>query len=205
MVKGILGKKIGMTLLWQGGRQTQVTIIEAGPCLVTQVRTDAKDGYQAVQLGFGEAKRLNSPERGHLKRVGKLFRHLREVAADDLENIQVGQRVNVDLFQPGELVDVIGTSKGKGFSGVMKRHHFHGGPKTHGQSDRQRHGGSIGATNTPGRVVKGMRMAGHMGDARVTVQNLEVVQADPERNLLLVRGAVPGAANGLIIIKKAGA
>ena len=205
MVKGILGKKIGMTLLWQGGRQTQVTIIEAGPCLVTQVRTDAKDGYQAVQLGFGEAKRLNSPERGHLKRVGKLFRHLREVAADDLENIQVGQRVNVDLFQPGELVDVIGTSKGKGFSGVMKRHHFHGGPKSHGQSDRQRHGGSIGATNTPGRVVKGMRMAGHMGDARVTVQNLEVVQADPERNLLLVRGAVPGAANGLIIVKKAGA
>ncbi|MBI2866659.1 MAG: 50S ribosomal protein L3, partial [Chloroflexi bacterium] len=185
MVKGILGKKLGMTRVYaEDGRQVPVTVIEAGPCLVTQVRTLAKDGYEAVQLGFGEAKRLSQPERGHLKSGGKLLRHLREVPAEGLEGVQVGQRVDVSLFQPGELVDVVGISKGKGFAGVMKRHGFVGGPKTHGQSDRPRHPGSIGSTNTPGRVIKGMRMAGHMGDARVTVRNLAVVRADPERHLL---------------------
>ncbi|MBI2917201.1 MAG: 50S ribosomal protein L3 [Chloroflexi bacterium] len=206
MVKGILGKKIGTTQVFsEDGREVSVTVIEAGPCVVTQVKTVTKDGYEAVQLGFQEAKRLNSPERGHLKRVGKLFRYLREVAAEDLEGIQVGQKVDVSLFQAGEMIDVIGTSKGRGFAGVMRRHGFRGGPKTHGQSDRARHPGSIGATNTPGRVVKGMRMAGHLGNARVTVRNIKVVQADPERNLLLIRGSVPGATNGLVIVRKAGA
>jgi len=204
MVKGILGKKIGMTQVFtEDGRVTPVTAIQAGPCAVTQVKTRAKDGYEAVQIGFEEVKRLNSPERGHLKRVGRLFRHLREVAADDLDSIQVGQQVDVSLFQPGDLVDVTGLSKGRGFAGAMKRHGFAGGPKTHGQSDRHRAPGSIGAGTTPGRVVKGLRMAGHMGNARVTVRRLRVVHTDPEHHLLLVKGAVPGARNSLLLVKKA--
>ena len=202
MIQGIIGKKVGMTQVFaEDGVVTAVTAIEAGPCTVTQVKTKAKEGYDAVQLGFGEAKRLNRPEKGHLKKLG-LYRRLREFRIEDASEIQLGQSVDVGIFHPGDLVDVTGTSKGKGFAGVVKRHHFAGGPKTHGQSDRHRAPGSIGAGTDPGRVLKGRKMAGHMGNERVTVKKLEVVKANPERNLLLVKGAVPGARNGLLIIKK---
>jgi large subunit ribosomal protein L3 len=202
MLQGIIGKKLGMTQLFSDdGRVEAVTVIEAGPCVVTQVKTADNEGYSAAQLGFGEAKKLKSPQKGHLKELGQ-FKYLREFRVDDTESIEVGQKVDVSLFQPGDLVDVTGVSKGKGFAGVVKRYHFAGGPKTHGQSDRHRAPGSIGATTSPGRVFKGTRMAGHMGNRRVTVQRLEVFEADPERNLLLVKGAVPGARNGLLIISK---
>jgi len=202
MVEGLIGRKIGMTQVFgQDGRVEPVTAIEAGPCFVTQVKKREKEGYDAVQLGFGPAKRLNSPEKGHLKKVG-LLQHLREFKASDIDSLQVGQKVDVSMFKPGDLVDITGTSKGKGFAGVVKRHHFAGGPKTHGQSDRHRAPGSIGSTTRPGRVFKGLRMAGHMGNERVIVRHLKVVRADAERNLLLVRGAVPGARNGLVIIRK---
>lgn len=202
MIEGIIGRKIGMTQVFgDDSTVAPVTAIEAGPCFVTQIKRAEKEGYDAIQLGFGEAKRLNSPEKGHLKKLGML-KHLREFAALDIASIQVGQVVDVSIFKPGDLVDVTGISKGKGFAGVVKRHHFAGGPKTHGQSDRHRAPGSIGATTTPGRVLKGMRMAGHMGNERVTVRHLKVIEADAERNLLLVRGAVPGARNGLVTIRK---
>lgn len=202
MLQGIIGKKLGMTQVFgDGGRVEAVTAIEAGPCTVTQVKTVAEEGYNAAQLGFGQAKRLNSPQKGHLKELGQ-FKYLREFRVDDTEAIKVGERVDVSLFKTGDLVDVTGVSKGKGFAGVVKRHHFAGGPKTHGQSDRHRAPGSIGATTSPGRVLKGTRMAGHMGNKQVTVQRLKVFEADPARNLLLVEGAVPGAKNGLLLISK---
>jgi len=202
MISGIIGRKIGMTQIFQeNGRVEAITAIEAGPCFVTQVKRVAKGGYDAVQLGFGTAKRLNLPEKGHLKNVG-LLKHLREFEASDIDSIEVGQKVDASIFEPGDLVDVTGISKGKGFAGVVKRYHFAGGPKTHGQSDRHRAPGSIGATTSPGRVFKGKRMAGHMGDERVTVRRLKVVEADAERNLLLVHGAVPGARMGLVTIRK---
>ena len=204
MIQGIIGRKIGMTQIFRdNGEAGAVTAIEAGPCSVIQVKTVAKEGYNAVQLGFGEAKRLNSPQRGHLKELGQ-FRYLREFRLGDSESIEVGEKIDVSLFKAGDLVDITGVSKGKGFAGVVKRHHFAGGPKTHGQSDRHRHAGSIGATTSPGRVLKGMRMAGHMGDRKTTVRHLEVFEADPARNLLLVKGAVPGGKNGLLLIKKSG-
>ncbi len=203
MVSGILGKKIGMTQLFaDDGAVVQVTAIEAGPCTVTQVKTLQKEGYNAVQIGFEESKRLNKPEKGHLKKLGA-FRHLRELPMADVSGIEPGQKVSVDIFQPGDVINVIGTSKGRGFAGNVKRHGFSGGPKTHGQSDRHRAPGSVGGGTTPGKVWKGQRMAGHMGNVRVTVRNLKVVKADPDRNLLLVKGAVPGSRNGLLIIKKA--
>lgn len=183
------------------GTVESVTAIEAGPCTVTQIKTAAKEGYNAIQLGFGESKRLNAPEKGHLGKLG-LFRHLREFRVDEAPSVEVGHRVDVTLFQPGDKVDVIGLSKGRGFAGVVKRHHFAGGPKTHGQSDRHRAPGAIGSGTTPGHIVKGLRMAGHMGNARVTVRRLEVVKSDPDRNLLLVKGAVPGAKDGLLEIRK---
>ena len=202
MFPGIIGRKLGMTQIFRdNGKAEAVTAVEAGPCTVAQVKTRDKEGYGAVQLGFGEAKRLNSPERGHLKGQGQ-FRYLREFRLDDTETVQVGDKVDVSLFEVGDLVDVIGVSKSKGFAGVVKRHHFAGGPKTHGQSDRHRHPGSIGATTSPGRVFKGMRMAGRMGGERVTARHLEVFRADPDRNLLLVKGAVPGSTNGLLLIRK---
>ena len=202
MLQGIIGRKLGMTQLFRENGETEaVTAIEAGPCTVIQVKTTAKEGYNAVQLGFGEAKRLKSPQRGHLKELGQ-FRYLREFRVDDAEAVNVGDRVDVGLFKEGDLVDVIGVSKSKGFAGVVKRHGFAGGPKTHGQSDRHRHPGSIGSTTAPGRVLKGMRMAGRMGGERVTARNLEVFEADPDRNLLLIKGAVPGNRNGLLLIKK---
>ena len=200
--QGILGKKLGMTQIFDdSGRAISATIIEAGPCYVTQVKTSDRDGYNAVQIGFGEAKRLNRPERGHLRDLPPL-RYLREIRTDDAEEYKVGQVLDVSLLSVGDRVDVVGISKGRGFAGVMKRHGFRGGPRTHGQSDRPRAPGSIGSGSTPGRVFKGMRMAGRMGGSRVTVQNLEVVLVDPERNLLGVKGAVPGAKNSLVLVNK---
>jgi large subunit ribosomal protein L3 len=202
MIQGIIGKKLRMTQVFKdNGIVEAVTTIEAGPCTVTQVKTVAKEGYNAAQLGFGPVKRLNSPQRGHLKELEQ-FKYLREFRLDNTEAMEVGQKIDVSLFNSGDLVDITGVSKGKGFAGAIKRHHFAGGPKTHGQSDRHRAPGSIGATTSPGRVFKGLRMAGHMGNSRATVQHLEVFEADPAHNLLLVKGAVPGAKNGLLIIKK---
>ncbi len=188
------------------GEVVPVTVIEAGPCFVTQKKTVARDGYAAIQLGFEETKpkRLTRAELTHLRKNNlPPLRYLREIRVDDVEKYQEGQKISVSVFNAGERVDVIGISKGRGFAGVVKRHGFRGGPKTRGQSDRLRAPGSIGATTTPGRVFKGMRMAGRMGNQRVTVHNLQVVLVDPERNLLAVRGSVPGANKGLLFIKEA--
>ncbi len=204
MLKGIIGRKLGMTQVFKdSGEVEALTVIEAGPCTVVQIKTEAKEGYNAVQLGFGEAKRLKSPQRGHLKELGE-FRYLREFRVDDTEAVTVGDKIDVSLFKGGDLVDVSGVSKSKGFAGVVKRYHFAGGPKTHGQSDRHRHPGSIGSTTSPGRVLKGTRMAGHMGGERVTVRRLEVFETDPENNRLLIKGALPGSRNGLLLVKKSG-
>jgi large subunit ribosomal protein L3 len=206
MFPGIIGKKIGMTQLFQeSGETVAVTAIQAGPSVVTQVKSRDKDGYDAIQVGLIENKvsqsRLSSPEKGHLRNLENV-RYLREFRADDISSIKRGDKVDVGFLKQGDLVNVIGLSKGRGFAGVVKRYHFAGGPKTHGQTDRHRAPGSIGATTFPGRVLKGKRMAGHMGDRRVTARNLEVVRADPQRNLLLVKGAVPGANGGLLMIEK---
>lgn len=202
MIQGFLGKKVGMTQVFEeDGRVVPVTVIQAGPCIVTQVKTREKDGYEAVQLGFGETKQLNKPESGHLKGKGNC-RYLREVQADDASEFEVGQRIGVDIFEPGEVLDVIGRSRGRGFAGTMKRHRFGGGPRTHGQSDRARAPGSIGGGTTPGKVFKGLKMAGHMGNRRITAKGLKVVRVDPDRNLLLVKGGVPGAPNGLLQIRR---
>ncbi len=203
MLSGLIGKKLGIVQVFEeNGSATAMTAIGAGPCFVTQIKTLDEEGYNAVQLGFGETKRLNSPRKGHLKGVGHQLKHLREFSVDDPKSVKVGEKIDVDIFKPGDMVDITGISKGKGFAGGVKRHHFSGGPKTHGQTDRHRAPGSIGATTFPGRVLKGTRMAGHMGNSRVTQRNLKVVQADPDRHLLLVRGAVPGAVNGLLVIKR---
>jgi large subunit ribosomal protein L3 len=266
MLSGLLGRKVGMTQVFgPNGTVIPVTVIEAGPCFVTQIKTTAHDGYEAVQIGFEQTrlKGATRPELGHLghslpllkgqrkrlqtyqqeqrgkkaaeetdaeeaavatkdKQIQKLlkvsqnrqrrpgpelgpFKVLREVdlqAGTGLEDIELGSKVDASLFMAGEAVDIVGTSKGKGFQGGVKRHGFRGGPKTHGQSDRTRAPGSIGSGTTPGRVLKGTRMAGHMGNARVTMKKLQVIQADPERNLLLVKGSVPGAVGGLLMIKK---
>jgi large subunit ribosomal protein L3 len=202
MTQSILGKKIGMTQLFREGHEVVVTAIEAGPCTVVQVKTEEKDGYNAVQVGFGTAKRLNSPAKGHVKKHGD-FKYLREFKIEDPQAIKEGQKISADIFKAGDIIDVIGVSKGKGFAGGVKRYHFSGGPKTHGQSDRHRAPGSVGSTTSPGRVFKGLRMAGHMGDKRVTVQNLQIVDVNPDRHVILVKGAVPGPRNGLLIINKA--
>lgn len=204
-MRGILGTKVGMTQVFdETGEVVPVTVIEAGPCYVTQVKTEETDGYNAVQIGFGRIQewRLKKPQRGHLGNLPPL-RHLREIRADDASEYEVGQQLDVGIFEAGQRVDVTGISKGRGFAGVVKRHGFRGGPKTHGQSDRHRAPGSIGATSTPGRVFKGMRMAGRMGNERVTVQNLQVVRVDPDRNLLLVKGSVPGRRGGLVLVRDA--
>ncbi len=207
-MKGIIGKKLGMTQIFdENGNAVPVTVIEAGPCYVTQIRSGERDGYAAVQLGYSETKpqRLTKGELGHLRRNNlPALRHLREFRLRNGElDVEEGQQVNVDVFAKGERVDVIGTSKGRGFAGTIKRHHFHSQPKTHGQSDRERAPGSVGATTTPGRTYKGQRMAGRMGGDRVTAENLEVVVIDLERNLLAVRGSVPGANDGIVVIKPA--
>jgi large subunit ribosomal protein L3 len=272
MLSGLLGRKVGMTQVFgENGTAIPVTVIEAGPCVITQIKTTARDGYEAVQIGFEQArlKSATRPELGHLghslpllkaqrkrlqtyqqqqrgkkvtgeeaeekeqtetasteskkdKQIEKLlkvqqnrqrrpgpelgpFKVLREVALQDgatLENLELGSKFDASLFVAGESVDIVGTSKGKGFQGGVKRHGFRGGPKTHGQSDRTRAPGSIGSGTTPGRVLKGTRMAGRMGNDRVTAKKLQVIQADPERNLLVVKGSVPGATGGLLMIKK---
>ena len=204
MIQGMVGRKLGMTQVFdERGVVYPVTVIECGPNVVTQIKTQETDGYEAVQLGFGLSRRLNKPEQGHRRASGFQSKELREVKADSLDGLEVGQQIKVDTFAEGELIDVTGTSKGRGFQGGMKRHGFKGGPATHGQSDRARAPGSIGSSATPGHVFKGMKMAGHMGDEWVTVQNLTVVRVDTERNLLLVRGSVPGHNKGLVLIKKA--
>lgn len=263
MLSGLLGRKVGMTQVFgPNGTVIPVTVIEAGPCVVTQIKTVAQDGYEAVQIGFEQTslKKVPRPELGHLghklpllkaqrkslqeyqQKHGKKssedgeeaeeekqskhmvhllkiqenrqrrpgpelgpFKVLREVGVQsgtELEKLELGETFDASLFREGEAVDIVGTSKGKGFQGGVKRHGFGGGPKTHGQSDRTRAPGSIGSGTTPGRVLKGTRMAGHMGNVRVTMKKLRVIQSDPERNLLLVKGSVPGANGGLLMIKK---
>jgi large subunit ribosomal protein L3 len=233
MLKGIIGKKVGMTQVFsEDGVAIPVTVILAGPCWITQVKTEDKDGYSAVQLGFEEIgagieneetrgrkieRRMTKPQRGHLGLLEpsakhperKVFanavpalRYLREFRVNDIDGFEEGQKITVEVFKAGERVDVVGTSKGKGFAGTVKRHNFNRQPKTHGQSDRERAPGSIGATSTPGRVFKGMRMAGRMGGSRVTSQNLEVVVIDADRNLLAVKGSVPGAKGGLVTVSR---
>lgn len=261
MLSGLLGRKVGMTQVFgPNGTVIPVTVIEAGPCVVTQIKTVAHDGYEAVQIGFEQAhaRSATRPQMGHLghklpllkaqrrrlqehqqkhgkkeeteeetaekreKGIARLlriqenrqrrpgpelgpFKVLREVRLQrgaSVDGLELGKTFDAGLFRVGEAVDVVGTSKGKGFQGGVKRHGFGGGPKTHGQSDRHRAPGSIGSGTTPGRVLKGTRMAGHMGNARVTTKKLQVIQADPERNLLLVKGSVPGANGGLLLIKK---
>jgi len=203
MTEGILGKKLGMTQVFGEGRTKAVTAIEAGPCTVLQVKTAAKEGYHAAKLGFSEIGKAKTgkKERGKKKKTPK-YKYMRELNLDENQKVEKGQKIDVSLFKAGDLVDVIGISKGKGFAGGVKRYHFRGGPKTHGQSVRWRAPGSVGSNTSPGRVYKGLRMAGHMGSQRVTVSNIAVVQADPGRNLLVLEGAVPGMTNGLVIIRK---
>ncbi|MGZ6315607.1 MAG: 50S ribosomal protein L3, partial [Candidatus Limnocylindrales bacterium] len=196
--------KVGMTQIFQAdGTMVGVSVVAVEPNTVTRVRTPERDGYTAVQIGIEESGKLNKPEMGQLKGLPKLsvLREFRLEGSDD-SAYTVGQKLDVTMFTAGDIVDVTGVSKGKGFSGHIKRHHFKRGPKTHG-SDHHRAPGSIGPGTTPGRVYKGMRMAGHLGDARATVKKLRVVRADAERNLLLVKGAVPGSLNGLLLVKKA--
>jgi large subunit ribosomal protein L3 len=227
MIYGLIGKKIGMTQVFRdNGLAEAATVILAGPCTVLQLKTVAKEGYSAAQLGFGEAKKQESAEQESAKpesaeqgsakpesaEQGSAeqespkgpgnFRYLREFKLAETGDIKVGDKVDVGLFKAGDLVDITGVSKGRGFAGVVKRYGFAGGPKTHGQSDRHRAPGSIGAGSSPGRVLKGKRMPGHMGGSRVTVRRLEVLEADPARNLLVVKGAAPGAKNGTLLIRK---
>ncbi len=206
-MKGILGRKVGMTQIFDdNGIVIPVTLIEAGPCYVTQKKTQDKDGYDAIQLGFDEISkaRVKKPMDGHFKRSGTpAVKYLREFQVSNPNEYEEGQKIDVSIFNVGDKVDITGTSKGKGFAGVVKRHGFKGGPKTHGQSDRWRAPGSVGAGSTPGRILKGMRMGGRMGNQRVTVQNLKIALVDPEKNILAIKGAIPGGKNGLIIINEA--
>ncbi|MBC8453073.1 MAG: 50S ribosomal protein L3 [Chloroflexi bacterium] len=202
-IAGLLGRKIGMTTYYHDdGTAESVTAVEVGPCVVTQVKTDARDGYEAVQVGFLAASKLNQAEAGHQTRSGGKFAHLQEFSVGNLAEFEVGQELKADVFEVGESIKVIGTSKGKGFAGVVRRYNFRGGPKTHGQSDRHRSPGSIGAGSSPGRVWPGTRMGGHYGVDRITVKGLRVVAADVEKNVVLVRGSIPGAKNGIVRIEK---
>ncbi len=205
-MSGILGKKLGMTQIFNDeGEQTPVTVIQAGPCPVIQIKTEQVDGYNAVQLGYGaiREKRVNKAQREVFRRVeAKPQRILKEFRVDDPDAFELGKTVEVGMFEEGDLVKVTGRSKGKGFAGVIKRHGFRDGPKTHGQSNRLRAPGSIGASSSPSRVWKGQRMAGRMGNERKTVRNLKVFQVDAERNLLIIKGAVPGPRNGIVWITK---
>lgn len=204
MIQGMIGKKLGMTQVFtEGGQVIPVSVVQAGPCRVVQLRTPEKNGYSAIQLSYQEVKegKLSKPGAGHFRKAGTPpSRYLREFPGD-LQDVQVGQVITADIFRKGEKVDVAGVSKGKGFAGVMKRHHFSGGPATHG-SMFHRTPGSIGSSSYPSRVWKNQRMAGRMGNERVTVKNLEVVEVKVDQNLLLIRGAVPGSAGTLLIIKK---
>lgn len=204
-MKGIIGIKRGMARVYDpNGVAVPVTVIEVGPCVVTQVKTATRDGYDAVQIGFGECRErvLTAGQRGHLRASGgRPLRHLREFRGIDAAALSVGQTLDASVFSPGDRVHVTATSRGLGFAGTVKRHHFHRQRKSHGQSDRERAPGAVAAGTTPGRVFKGKRMAGRMGGERVTVRNLEVVVADPARNLLALRGAVPGHDGGLVVVR----
>jgi large subunit ribosomal protein L3 len=205
-VKGILGSKLGMTQLWDNNRIVPVTVVQAGPCVVTQVRTPDKDGYSAVQLAYGAVnpRRVNKPRAGHFARAGVApRRHIVELRTTDASEYTLGQEVTVDTFAAGQTVDVTGRTKGKGFAGVMKRHGFGGLRASHGVERKHRSPGSIGACATPGRVFKGLRMAGRMGGVRYTAQGLTIQAVDPEQNLILVRGAIPGPTGGLVLIRSA--
>jgi large subunit ribosomal protein L3 len=206
-MKGLIGRKVGMTQIFdETGASRPVTLIEAGPCFVTQIRRPERDGYAAVQLGFAEvdARRLAGGELGHLRRHDlPNLRVLQEIRLKVPEQIQPGDKLTVEVFALGDRVDVVGTTKGKGFAGGVKRHHFRGGPRTHGQSDRHRAPGSRGSTTTPGRVFKGSRGPGHMGSVRSTSQNLQVILVDPARNLLGVNGSVPGPAGAMVVVQEA--
>jgi large subunit ribosomal protein L3 len=205
-VKGILGAKLGMTQVWDNNKVVPVTVVQAGPCVVTQVRTPEKDGYAAVQLAFGaiDPRKVNKPESGHYAKAEVApRRHIVELRTIDAGEYELGQEVSVEAFAPGTVVDVTGRTKGKGFAGVMKRHGFHGLRASHGVERKHRSPGSIGACATPGRVFKGVRMAGRMGSRRFTVQNLTIQAVDTENNLLLVRGAVPGPKGALILVRSA--
>ena len=200
---GLIGRKIGVTQVFQAdGTMVAVSVVAVEPNTVTRLRTAERDGYTAVQLGAEPSKRLTKPEAGQLKDLPQVAR-IREFRVDAVGDYTVGQQIGLgDLFAEGDLVDITGVSKGKGFAGHIKRHHFHRGPKTHG-SDHHRAPGSIGPGTTPGRVYKGMKMAGHMGDERVTVKKVKVVRLDAERNLILVKGSVPGPRNSVVLVKKA--
>ena len=204
-MKGILGRKIGMTQIFtEVGEVVPVTVVEAGPVVVTQIKTVEKDGYNAVQVGFGDVKEksLNKPQKGHLAAANTLKKHLKEFRVDSVEGYTVGQEIKADLFAAGEMIDVTGISKGKGFQGPIKRHGQSRGPESHG-SRYHRRPGSMGACSFPGRVFKNKKLAGHMGSVKVTVQNLEVVRIDAEKNLILVKGAIPGAKGSVVTIKEA--
>ena len=206
-IKGVLGEKLGMTQVWDAeNRVVPVTVVKAGPCVVTQVRSIEKDGYAAVQLAFGEIdpRKVNKPEKGHFEKAAVApRRHLVELRTVDAAEYSAGQEVTAEVFEAGQKIDVMGTSKGKGFAGVMKRHNFKGLGAGHGVQRKHRSPGSIGACATPGRVFKGVRMAGRMGNERVTVQNLTVHAIDAEKGLLLIKGAVPGPNGGLVLVKTA--
>ena len=207
-MNGLLGRKLGMTRIFsESGQDIPVTVLEVGPCVVTAIRTADADGYNAIQLAYDEIpeRKLNKPRAGFFKKHGlKTYRYLREFRgnSDPSAEFKIGDEIKADFFKEGDLVKVTGISKGKGFQGVVKRHGFGGGPKTHGQSDRYRAPGSLGQSSYPSRVFKGLRMAGRMGDERVTVRNLQVVRVDADNNIIMVKGAVPGAKNGLIRISK---
>ena len=202
-VKGILGRKIGMTQVFdEAGRAVPVTVVQAGPCRVAQVKTPETDGYTAIQLAFGSARRPTKPVTGHFAKANiDPSRYLVELRLEDIGEYEAGSEIKADVFDEGEVVDVIGVTKGKGFAGVMKRHNFKGQGASHGNQASHRAPGSIGACATPARVFKGTRMAGHMGHRRVTTLNLRVIKADAERNLLLIRGAVPGPRGGLVMVR----
>ena len=206
MKKGIIGRKVGMTQIFdEKGNVIPVTVIEAGPCTVAQVKTVETDGYDAVQLGFGEVKdkHINKPEKGHFAKVGlEAKKHLREFRLESVEGVKVGDEVKADVFEAGEKVDVQGISKGKGFQGVIKRHGQHRGPMGHG-SMYHRRPGSMGSTSTPGRVFKGKKLPGHMGRVTITIQNLDVVRVDMDKNVILLKGSVPGAKGSILKIKSA--
>lgn len=205
MCRGLIGKKLGMTGLFSTeGEYMPVTVVQVGPCVVTQIKTIATDGYNALQLGFGEKKesRINKPMEGHFKKSGETrFAILREVPVDDPGEYSLGQTISLDVFKIGERVDVIGTTKGRGFAGVVKRHGFHGGKKTHG-SHSHRIPGSIGCSATPAKVIKGKKMPGQYGNERKTARNLKIVDIRPEENLMMIKGALPGSASGVVSIKK---
>ena len=206
-VKGVLGEKLGMTQVWdENNRVVPVTVVKAGPCVVTQVRSPETDGYAAVQIAFGaiDPRKVNQPQSGHFAKAGVTpRRHLVEIRTDDASEYTLGQEIGTDTFESGQMVDVIGTTKGKGFAGVMKRHGFHGLKASHGVQRKHRSPGSIGGCSTPGRVFKGMKMAGRMGGVRQTTQNLVVAGVDTERGLLLLKGAVPGPKGGLVFVRTA--